>query len=140
MLDRFRRLIVRGERAAEIGFGVGVLRTERDSGAKVFDGLRKLIVHGKREAEIVLGIEIARTNFRGDGKMRDGLREILRGEERSAESVFYRCIARAERERTLIVIDRLGNFTASLQHGGEIVVRFKIVGIIFDVMAGDGFL
>src|SRR4029077_4456795 len=92
------------------------------------------------EAEIVLGVEIVRTDFRGYGKMRDGLREILRGEERSAESVFDGGVTGAESERTLIVLDGLRKFAASLQHGGKIVVCFEIAGIIFDVMAGDSFL
>jgi len=63
MHDRFFSLIICGERAAEIGFGVGVLRAEHDGGSEVFDGLRKFIVQRESEAEIVLGVEISRSEL-----------------------------------------------------------------------------
>src|SRR5215831_5964804 len=100
---------------------------------------RELAVGGEREAEVVLRIEIIGASLCGDREVRDGRGEVLRGEKCAAQSIFDGGVAGTQSEGLLVVLDRLRKFSARFEHGGQIVVRFKIGGVVFKLVARDGF-
>src|SRR6185295_1058198 len=90
--------------------------------------------------EVVVRVEIVGASFQGGVEVRNRFAYPARSQQRCAESIVGNRVAGANPESLKKVVDGFVELATHLQQRRKIVLGFKILRILLQVMAGHGLL